>query len=153
MTGYLDKELGVEERAGVERHLAGCVDCRELSEAVRKTAVIPFKEVGEMQPDEVVWERIAGKLGSEKARSGNIFGDWIDRIASWRPIPLMRAAFVTALILVVIAVAQWPFQYTDPAYAYMEEQMTFLGELEAGSTDLLNGDFNEYDIVFEEIAD
>jgi anti-sigma factor RsiW len=153
MTGYLDNELGLEERTGVEQHLAGCVDCRELLEAVRKTAVIPFKETVEMQPDRVVWERIAGKLRSEKVRPGSVFWDWLDRIASWRPLPVLRVAFVMALILVVIAVAQWPFQYTDPAYAYMEEQMTFLGELEAGNNDLLNGDFNEYDIVFEEITD
>ena len=152
MTEYLDKALGAEERAGVDRHLTGCLECREFFEAVRKTAVIPFKEAGEMQPDGIVWERIAGKLESKTARSGNVFWGWLDQLAALRPLPVMRAAFVTALILVVVAVAQWPFRATDPAYAYMEEQMAFLSELGAGNTDLLDGDFSDYDIVFEEIT-
>ena len=153
VTEYLDKALGEEERAGVDRHLTGCSECREFFETVRKTAVIPFKEAGEMKPDGAVWERIAGKLESKTARSGDVFWEWLDKLAALRPLPVMRTAFVMALILVVVAVAQWPFRAADPAYAYVQEQITFLGELGAGNADLLNGDFNAYDAVFEEIIE
>lgn len=151
MTEYLDKELAAEDRSGIEQHLAGCAICRKFLEAVRKTAVTPFKEAGEMQPDGIVWERIAAKLESRRERLGIGFWGWLDKIASWRPLPVMRGAFVTALILVVVMVARWPFAYTDPVYGYMSEQMVFMSELGAGNADLLNGDLKEYEAVFEEI--
>ena len=152
MTEYLDKELPAEDRSGIEQHLAECAACREFLGTVQKTAVIPFKEAGEMQPDGIVWERIAAKLEGRRDLLGSGFGGWLDKIASWRPLPIMRGAFVTALILVVVMVAKFPFTYTDPVYGYMSEQMAFMSELGTGNTDLLNGDLKEYDTVFEEIA-
>jgi hypothetical protein len=38
LSSYLDDELGLEERASVDRHLAGCADCRDELEALRRLA-------------------------------------------------------------------------------------------------------------------
>jgi hypothetical protein len=38
LSAYLDDELGLEERASVDRHLAGCEDCRDELEALRRLA-------------------------------------------------------------------------------------------------------------------
>jgi len=61
-------------------------------------------------------------------------------------------AFVTALILVAVVLAKWPSNYADPVYGYLSEQMTFMEELGAGNTDLMNGDLKSYDTVFGEIG-
>jgi predicted anti-sigma-YlaC factor YlaD len=154
ITEYLDKELGREETAEIERHLTACQDCREFLETVRKTAEVPFKGTGEMQPESVVWQRIQEKIEAERARSENWFGKLADVLAPFlrMPQPVFRIAFVTALILVVVVLAKWPSSYADPAYGYISEQMTFMGELGAGNPDLLNGDLKDYDAVLKEIG-
>jgi putative zinc finger protein len=38
LSDYLDDELGLEERASVDRHLAGCEDCRDELGALRRLA-------------------------------------------------------------------------------------------------------------------
>jgi len=154
LTEYADKELGPEENAKVERHLTACPDCREFFGALRQSAVIPFKEAGEMRPESTVWKKIQEKIEEERARSRNGFWKLADTLTPFlrMPQPVFRAAFVTALVLVVVVLAKWPISYVDSVYGYLSEQMTFLSGLEAGNTDLLNGDLKEDDIVFEEIG-
>lgn len=153
LTDYLDRELDETERTGIDRHLAGCPDCAEFLEAVRKTAVIPFKEAGLLNPDEAVWERIREKIEAERLRSESWFGKMADKItpALRIPLPVFRIAFVTAVILVTLVVAKWPSGSSAAAYAYVEEQMTFMGELSSGNTDLLNGDLRDYEAVIAEM--
>jgi len=153
ITEYVDKELGSEENIEVERHVAACSDCREFLGAVQKKSVIPFKGAGTLQPESVVWERILEKLEEERARSEGGFWKLVDRLVSHfpLPVPLLRGAFVAALILVVVVLAKWPSSYADPAYGYISEQMTFMSGLKAGNADLLNGDLKNYSKVFEEI--
>lgn len=154
LTEYADKELGREENDEVERHLTACRDCREFFEAVQRSAVAPFKEAGAMQPDAAVWQRIQEEIEAERSRSRNGFWKLADALAPFlrMPQPVFRAAFVTALILVVVVLAQWPARYADPVYGYLSEQMVFMSGLEAGNTDLLNGDLKEYDAIFDEIG-
>jgi anti-sigma factor RsiW len=154
MTEYLDKELGPEENIEIEKHLTACPDCLEFFGAVQRSAVTPFKEAGEMQPDSVVWQRIQERIEAERSRSGDWFGKLADALAPFLriPLPVFRMAFVTALILVVVVLAKWPASYADPVYGYISEQMTFMSGLKAGNTDLLNGDLKDYDAVFEEIG-
>ena len=154
ITEYLDKELGAAEHSGIEEHLSGCAYCREFFEAVRKSAVLPFKTAGAMQPGSTVWQGIQEKIEAERSCSENWFGKLADALAPFlrMPQPVFRVAFASALILAVVVVTQWPSGYVHPAYAYIEEQMMFMGELRAGNTDLLNGDLKDYDAAFEEIG-
>ena len=154
ITEYLDKEMDMSEREGIKQHLSECLDCREFLRAVQKTSVIPFEGAGTLQPDGTVWQRIQEKIEEEGARSAGGFWKLVDIFISRfpLPVPLMRAAFVTALILVVVVLAKWPSSYADPVYGYMSEQMTFMGELGAGNTDLMNGDLKDYDAIFKEIG-
>ena len=129
ITEYLDKELGAGERAGIEQHLSGCAPCREFLEVVQKSAVIPFKEAGEMQPESAVWQRIQAKIEVEQARSEGGFWKLVDIFVSrfplpacppsmWR-VPVMRVAFAAALILGVVVLAKWPSSFADPVYGYL----------------------------------
>lgn len=154
ITGYEDKELGPEENAEVERHLAVCPACREFFEAVQRSAVLPFKGTGEMQPDSIVWQRIQGKIEAKQSRAGHWFGKLADALIPLlrMPPPVFRVAFVTTLILVAVVLAKWPDSYADPVYGYISEQMTFMSDLKTGNPDLLNGDFKDYTTAFEEIV-
>lgn len=164
ITVYTDQELNAKDDAEVEQHLAVCAECRAFFEAVQNKAVAPFKWAEEIQPDSVVWQRIQEKIEMERIRSEGGFWKLVDIFVSrlaifarplWgipRPLPLMRAAFVTALILVAVVLARWPSSYADPAYRYISEQMAFMGELGSGNTDLMNGDLKDYNAAFEEIG-
>ena len=154
ITEYLDKELGADERSGIEQHLSGCAPCREFFAAVQRSAVAPFKEAGEIQPEAVVWQRIQEKVEAEQSRSENWFRKLADIFVPLlrMPQPVFRVAFATALILAVVVLAKGPASYVDPVYGYISEQMTFMGELGSGNTDLMNGDLKDYDAVFEQIV-
>jgi anti-sigma factor RsiW len=151
ITEYLDNELDAGECSGIEGHLSGCASCREFLEAIQKSAVAPFKEAGALQPDSVVWRRIEREIEAERARSENWFVKLADLLVPLlkMPQPVFRVAFVTVLILVVVVLAQWPSGPVHPAYAYVEEQMTFMDELGAGNTDLMNGDLKDYDAALD----
>ena len=151
MTDYLDNELEPQQCIEIDRHLAACADCRELLETVRLTTVAPFKEAREVRTDPVVWQRIQEKIFAEKESSAG----WMDPIRDFlrsvliMPSPVFRAAFVTALILMIVVFAKWPSDYAHPAYTYIGEQMNFLGELRAGNTELLGGELNGYDLPLD----
>ena len=153
ITEYLDEELDSEENAEVERHLTACSDCRGFFKAVQGSAVTPFKEAGEMQPDSAVWQRIHEKIEAKQSRSANGFRKLADAFIPLlrMPQPVFRVALATALILVAVVFARWPSSYVDPVYGYLSEQMTFMGELGSGNPDLSNGDLKDYDAAFEEI--
>jgi len=154
ITEYVDKELGLEENVEIERHLTACLECREFLGAVQRSSVIPFKESGEMQPSGAVWQKIQESLEAERARSRNWFRGLADVLAPLlrMPQPVFRAAFVTALILVVVVLAKWPSSYADPVEGYIVDQMTFMSGLEAGNADALNGDLKDYDSVFDGVV-
>jgi len=151
MAEYADKELEPEQNAAIEQHLAACPDCRNFLETVQVCAVTPFKGAGEMKPDSVVWQRIQEKIEAEREHSEGGFWKLVNVFVSRfpLPVPLMRVAFVSALILGVVIFAKWPTNYSDPVYGYLSEQMTFMGELASGDSDLANGDLKDYDAFFE----
>ena len=154
ITEYLDKEMDVNAREEIKQHLSECGDCREFLRTVQKAAVIPFEEAGALQPDGIVWERIQEKIEADRSCSGNWFGQLAEALRPFlrMPQPVFRVALVTALILVVVVLAKWPSNSADPVYGYLSEQMTFMGELGAGNTDLMNSDLKSYDAVFGEMG-
>lgn len=153
ITEYLDNEMEAVPQAEIKEHLNVCADCREFLTTVQAAAVLPFKEAEEMHPDSVVWERIQEKLEAEKARSSGGFWRVVDALVSHVPIPLpvMRVAFATVLILVVVVLTRWPSSYADPVYGYISEQMTFMEALGSGNTDLMNDELKNY-AMFEEMG-
>ncbi len=154
ITGYVDHELGSREQAEVERHLKVCQDCRGFLAAVQKSSMASFKDGRELQPDGIVWERIRERIELGQAKSENWFGKLADFLEPFGRIyqPVFRVAFVTAMILVVVVMVQWPSGQVDPAYAYLSEQMTVMNGLQAGNTELLNGDLKDYTGVLDEIG-
>ena len=149
MTDHLDGELSPAESAKVRQHMDGCMACREFGEVVNGTVAAPFKGFAELQPDPIVWEKVRGMIAAEEDRSGG----WLKKFERiLQPTPLFRAAFAAAMVLMVVLLAKWPFNAVEPAYAYMEEQMTFMETLQTGNPDLLNGDLDVYGSALEDIV-
>ncbi len=148
ITDYLDNELAGEPLVKVEDHLKVCAHCRELLETARQAGVASFPKT-EMRPEPGVWQKIQDRILAEKEREAGWLGKLLDgwRLV-WRvPQPVFRLAFVMSLVIAVLVLTSWPLRYSDPAYAYIEEQASFLSELKTGNPDLLNGDLAGYDAI------
>ena len=55
MMGYLDNELSDEQRRQFEEHLAGCSECKDELEEVRKLKAIT-DEVTLVEPEDRIWQ-------------------------------------------------------------------------------------------------
>ncbi len=112
LTDYLDGQLGKEQKAQIEKHLAICSDCKEY-ELLTKTAVVePFDNLGKHNPPEVTWNKIKEQIEEELPlqEPTNSFADIIRKIKSFLyiPKPSFVAAPIVVLILVVITVMKLP---------------------------------------------
>ncbi len=151
LTDYGDGELGPAESAEVRKHVESCTACRDFMREVERRVKTPFRGLKIMEPDLAVWLKIRGILEREGVRSGA----WrlaVDRLVQpWlRPLPVLRVAFAAAVVFTVAALVRWPLSAVEPAYAYVEEQMTFLGDLGTGDPDAGNGDTGFYELPGEE---
>lgn len=153
ITDYLDGELSAEESLKIQQHMEACTACRELMGVVSETMAASFKGLKELQPDPIVWRNVRGMIAAEEERSEG----WLKKVERiltpvLQPLAAFRLIFVTTMVLMVIVLAKWPFNIVEPTYAYMEDQMTFMGELQSGNSNVLSGDLNgnEYEMPFEE---
>jgi hypothetical protein len=95
LSAYLDDELGLEERASVDRHLAGCEDCRDEFEALRRLARALSEDSVPPVPADLE-ERIGRRLDAAT----------VVRLRRWRfVVPATVAATLGALGLLVAL--QW----------------------------------------------
>ena len=58
-----------------------------------------------------------------------------------------RAVFIMMVGVGIVFLMSWPAYNSDAAFAYIEEQATFLNELQAGNPDFLNHDLPDYDAM------
>ena len=109
LTDYLDGQLGKEQKAKIEKHLAICSDCKEY-ELLTKTAVVdPFNNMERHNPPEATWHKIREQIEKEKLplqEPTNSFADFMRMIKSFLyiPKPALVATTIAALLLVVITV-------------------------------------------------
>ena len=152
ITAHWDGELSPAESAEVRQHMEVCAGCREYGEAVKKTVAAPFNGFSELQPDPLVWQKIRRMIALEEDRSEGWLAK-IERVLApvLRPLPAFRVVFVAGVVLMAIVLVKWPFNRVEPVYAYVEEQMALLGELQSGNPDLFSNDGMEYELPSEEI--
>ena len=97
LSAYLDDELGVEERAAVDRHLADCESCRDDLASLRRLSGALADEDAPPVPDDLA-ARIGARIDASKVRP------FRRRIA----VPVTIAATLAAVALVVV------YQWTEP---------------------------------------
>ncbi len=112
LTDYLDEQLGKEQKAQIEKHLAICSDCSDY-ELLTKTAVVdPFNNAERHKPPEAAWYKIREQIEKEKLplqEPTNSFADLVRMIKSffYIPKPALVATTIAALILVTITVIRF----------------------------------------------
>ncbi len=110
LTDYLDGQLGKEQKAQIEKHLAICTDCKEYELLTRTAVVDPFNNMERHKPPEAAWHKIREQIEKEKlplqGPTTSSFADLIQRIKSFLyiPKPALAATTIAALLLVVITV-------------------------------------------------
>jgi predicted anti-sigma-YlaC factor YlaD len=62
LSGYMDQDLSQELCAEIERHLAGCENCRVVIDTLRKTIDLYHETVPEAQVPEDVRRRLYARL-------------------------------------------------------------------------------------------
>jgi hypothetical protein len=97
LSAYLDDELGVDERAAVDRHLADCESCRDDLASLRRLAGAVAEEDVPPVPDDLE-KRIGARIDAAKVRP------FRRRIV----VPVTIAATLAAVGLVVV------YQWTEP---------------------------------------
>jgi len=104
LTDYLDEQLGNEQEAQLEKHLAICRDCKEYELLTRTAVVEPFNNMERHNPPEAAWNKIREQIEEDLPlqEPTNPFADLIHKIKSALYIP--KPAFVVAPIIVLILV-------------------------------------------------
>ena len=151
LTDYIDGELPEQERNVLDGHLKECAGCSAVLEKLKGSAAA-FHRAPELKPDFSVWQGIQDRIEAERERSTGWFEKLADALGPvMRTVqPVLRVAVIAAVLVGVVVLAKWPITpAVDPAYAYIEEQATFLEELQAGDPELFNGDLNDYEAVLE----
>lgn len=149
LTDYLDNELDSQRMVEVDRHLNGCSACREVLEAAR---AVTLKGGRAFEPDPAVWQGIHERIGAAVNTQHGWLGKIGDALASLLTMPRLAlgASFVTALVLFAVLFLKGPSVNGGAAYAYLEEQMTFMDGLRSGEGEVSSGDLNGYAVILED---
>jgi anti-sigma factor RsiW len=89
VSDYLDDELSLAQRAGLEQHVAGCRQCSALLDGMRNVISL-YRDERVLAPPEGFRERLYQKLEKETKRSRRTFLAWTLTAAA--AVPLAFAA-------------------------------------------------------------
>ncbi|HTY45940.1 MAG TPA: zf-HC2 domain-containing protein [Patescibacteria group bacterium] len=132
LTGYTDGQIDARLQEQVRAHLAACVACRQLADAVRKTAVEPFKKAERIGPPDAVWQRIKQALILEEERrpAGVLerLRDFLQGAYSL-PRPVYATAAAMLVLLAAAAFARLPAQQQRTVNRYLQEEVEFITDL------------------------
>jgi anti-sigma factor RsiW len=108
LSAYAAGDLGPQERAQVERHLAGCAACSATAADYRR--LLHHLATSPAPTPEIAWPRYRAELRARRERLGPTSAR-----ARWlRPIPVaVSTAFVAACAIIVFALAPVTLAPTD----------------------------------------
>lgn len=132
-SAYHDKELSPERNREVEEHLAGCPECRALSEKIRKLAIDPFRKAKSPEISKDIWRKIRATIELEKSPRlrKRVLSNIRQSLFNRKPV----FALATAAVLLVVLVVANPHRrrMNGELFHFMEEQFLFFDSLAEGS--------------------
>lgn len=134
-TDYIDGQLNEVKTRQVKEHLAGCGQCSLFEEALRKSAVEPFKNIKEIQPPDYVWERIKENIEEEaQPQKENALVCLRDYLKPLFSIPKPVFAAISVIIFLIALTSSVVF-FNSKAQInnYFQEQQEFMNSLENSS--------------------
>ncbi len=132
ITDYVDGEIDLTLRKKIEGHLKVCNQCRQFMQALRQSAIEPFKGAKRNIPPESVWRNIESAI--EQQRTRNVFGNIIDKIYTLFPVrkPALVVAAIIAIVLIALVIMKPPFDSRNAINAHLNEQVEFLAAINSG---------------------
>ena len=104
---YVDDALRTDERAAVEEHLRGCVECRALAQDL-SSICLAAGSLEPLIPSPHVWQRIAAAAETQTRASG-----FQPRWFNWRPVAAVAMTAVLAAGLWRVGTLLQPADNTD----------------------------------------
>jgi hypothetical protein len=106
LADYVDGTLGAPERAAVEAHAAGCVDCRQFMDEVAGALTV-LRRVEEIEPPSELITRIAyqtpqGRTRPELEIPGLSNGFWAELKAKWLE-PMLQPRLAMGMAMTVLS--------------------------------------------------
>jgi len=153
LTDYRDGELDESEAVKVEKHLTGCAKCREFAEKTEKDLGV-LRDRTILQPDPMLWQSIKSRIESDELSSEGWMPSMKDAFTRiFRPLPMVRMAFVTAIVVLAIVMVRFepPVVFAEEDLDFVADQMDFFAAIDEGDLEVLNGDLAEYDSVLDQI--
>ncbi len=129
LTDYHDGRLSARKRRDIDLHLAGCADCRLLSERVYSQAVKPFNGVQAAMPNDFCWSQIKRRIAQEPVP--------VVRKFAW----MMRPALVSVSLCMMFVVAGMVFYQTK---TNQTPYMTYVLAGDANNSDEVSRNIEEY---------
>jgi hypothetical protein len=71
LSDYADDELRIEDREAVERHLAGCEECRQLLDEIRAVSS-RAASLSDVPPERDLWPGVAAGIAAADRRATNV---------------------------------------------------------------------------------
>jgi anti-sigma factor RsiW len=115
---YFDAEVDAVATADIERHIAGCVECRTLLEDLQRTHALIRRELEYGGASPQLRARITRALDQEAAGAARPGAR--PRLRSWRPRPFWLGAFGGAATVVAAAMAVFFALFAVPD-AFLDE--------------------------------
>jgi anti-sigma factor RsiW len=104
---YLDHELKGKARQDIERHLAGCQECRGLAEKLQVQRRLFQKAKSEPAPDRVwlnIRDAIIAQRLQEEARASRGIFSWLKDLF-WQRQPALALASALTIVLFILVFA------------------------------------------------
>jgi hypothetical protein len=146
LSGYADGELGSGESAAVERHLAGCAECRKALDGIRAIKAWAPTYQG-TPPGRDLWQTIESRLGTRPIGSGALKPAWHGRRVTVR-VPLLAAA---GLVLVVLGAAATRMFFGGEGGAGPDSALVVPASLKHWNDDRERATNTEFDAAISEL--
>lgn len=101
LTDYADNQMPQEQKSQLEKHLAGCIHCREFAQVVQAKVLQPFELAERLAPAESVWNKIKEELTEEEVVPKGSFREFVRFIGSLQT--LRYAAYLFSVIIVLMS--------------------------------------------------
>ncbi len=153
LTDYLDGQVNEEQKANIEKHLAGCVHCKEYELAARETVITPFNNTERLSPPEATWDKIRSQIEKEQLQERtNPFANLIRGIKSvlYIPKPAFAVATVAIVLLVIVTVVKLPSDNRKIVKLSTEEQIECMDYLLGAFNEELTDGNNDFGTSMEE---
>ena len=125
LSDYSDGRISEKLEKQITEHLNSCENCREFAQAVKKTAIEPFRKAEKIKAPDYLLSRIKDKITSQEQRPA--LGGLLDNLRIvFQPRPAFTLATVAAVVILVLVITTSDLYNGNGVNEYLSEHMDSL---------------------------